>query len=326
MQYKDYYQILGLGRDASAEEIKKAYRRLARKYHPDVSKEAHAEERFKEITEAHEVLRDAEMRAAYDQLGSNWQAGQEFRPPPGWQGRPFGAGTGRAGPRADFSDFFDSLFGGLGGMGGMGGMGGRGEGFAGMGGFRPSGGEHQTLSLEISLEEAYHGGSRSLHVQVPEQDASGRLSTRTRTLNVKIPAGVNNGQKIRLAGQGSPGLGGRPSGDLYLEIKLRPHPLYTLQGTDIHLEVPLAPWEAALGCKIEVPTLGGAVTLSIPPGAQNGQKLRLRGRGLPGQPAGDQFAVLRIVNPPVDSEQARDCFRRLAQELPFDPRAAWRRA
>jgi len=319
MKYQDYYQTLGVSRDASAEDIKKAYRRLARKYHPDVSKEAGAEERFKEVAEAYEVLRDPEKRAAYDQLGSNWRAGQEFRPPPGWRsssrgpgGSPFGAGFGGR----EFSDFFESLFSNLGG--------GFGPGVGGARGFQ-SPGQSQTVALDITLEEAYHGGSRSLQVQLPERDASGRTSARTRTLNVKIPAGVTTGQKIRLAGQGGVGVGGGPSGDLYLEVTIQPHSLYQVKGRDITLEVPLAPWEAALGCKIDVPTLGGPVTLSIPANARNGQQLRLRGRGLPGQPPGDQFAVLRIVNPPADTEAARELFQRMAWELPFDPRAHWHR-
>lgn len=322
MKYQDYYQILGVARDAAAEDIKKAYRRLARKYHPDVSKESGAEERFKEVAEAYEVLRDPEKRAAYDQLGSNWRAGQEFRPPPGWQGGPGGSGgsggqpfTGGFGGR-EFSDFFESLFSNLGSGGG--------PGFTGRRGFQ-SPGQSQTVALDIGLEEAYHGGNRSLQLQMPERDASGQMIAQTRTLNVKIPAGVATGQKIRLTGQGGPGIGGGPSGDLYLEVKIKPHPLYTVKGRDIIVELPLAPWEAALGGKVEVPTLGGSVTINIPANARNGQKLRLRGRGLPGRPPGDQFAVLRIVNPPADTEAARELFQRMERELPFDPRAHWNR-
>ncbi|MBL8258496.1 MAG: DnaJ domain-containing protein [Candidatus Competibacteraceae bacterium] len=306
MKYRDYYQILGIDRKASTDEIKKAYRRLARKYHPDVSKESGAEERFKEVSEAYEVLRDSAKRAAYDQLGSNWQAGQEFRPPPGWQGGPR-PNVGGFGGR-EFSDFFDSLFGGLGGMGNMGG------GFAGARGSPPPG-RAQTVPLEITLEEAYRGGNRAVQLRA-DRNASGSAA---RTLNVKIPAGVTSGQKIRLAGQGGGG------GDLYLELTIGAHPTYKVLGRDITLELPLTPWEAALGGKVEVPTLGGSVTLNIPPNTHNGQTLRLRGRGLPGQPPGDQLAVARIVNPLAESEAARELFQRMERELPFDPRAHWRK-
>lgn len=318
MQYRDYYQILGVARNASAEEIKKAYRRLAHKYHPDVSKEVGAEERFKEIAEAYEVLRDADKRAAYDQLGSNWRAGQEFRPPPGWQGRQGGFNPGgfQGSPFGgqNFSDFFESLFGNLGGMGGFSG---------GRGGFQTTG-QTQTIPLEITLEEAYHGGSRPLQLQVQERSPNGQISTRPRSLNVKIPAGVTTGQKIRLSGQGSPGMGGGANGDLLLELTIKPHAFYKVQGRDITLELPLTPWEAALGGKVEVPTLAGSVALNIPANARNGQTLRLRGRGLPAQPPGDQLVLLRLVNPPVDTEAARELFRRMERELPFDPRAHWR--
>jgi curved DNA-binding protein len=318
MEYKDYYQILGVTRDASEEAIKKAYRRLARKYHPDVSKESGAEERFKEVAEAYEVLRDAEKRAAYDRLGSNWRAGQEFRPPPDWQKRGGSRAHTNGFSSRDFSDFFESLFGGMGagGRSGFSGMGGMGGGFA-------TAGQDQTVGLEISLEEAYQGGSRSLQLQTPERDDHGRVVTQTRTLNVKIPAGVTNGQKIRLGGQGNVGMGGGPSGDLYLQVSIKPNHFYKLRERDVTVELPLAPWEAALGCKVEVPTLGGTVTLNIPANAKNGQKLRLRGRGLPGNPPGDQLAVLRIVNPPADTEAAREVFEYMKRELPFNPRAHW---
>jgi curved DNA-binding protein len=308
MEYKDYYKILGVTRTASDDEIKKSYRRLARKYHPDVSKEPNAEARFKEIAEAYEVLRDPEKRKAYDQLGPNWKAGQEFRPPPGWEhGSTFRGGFSGG----DFSDFFESLFGGLGGV-------------TGRRGFRqrtPQRGENQNARLEITLQEAYHGGNRTVQLQIPEVDAFGRSVGRTKSLNIKIPAGVVNGQKIRLSGQGSTGVGGGPKGDLYLEIVIQPHPLYQVQGKDILLELPLTPWEAALGTKVQVPTLGGKVTLNIPAEAQSDRKLRLRGRGLPGNPPGDQYVVLKIVNPPADSGIARELFRRMAKELPFNPRA-----
>lgn len=306
MRYKDYYKILGVQRNASAEEIKRAYRRLARKYHPDVSKETQAEERFKAVAEAYEVLRDAKKRKAYDQLGSNWRAGQEFKPPPRWEqafsfggGRPFSGGE-------QFSDFFETLFGGLG--------------AAQRSGLKQKG-EDQQIRVEIGLEEAYHGVNRRLQLQTPETDVLGRSITRQRALDVKIPAGVIHGQRIRLAGQGKPGQQGGSTGDLYLEVVLRPHPLYQVQGRDITLQLPLAPWEAALGAQVQAPTLGGKVTMTIPANVQSGQKLRLKGRGLPGDPPGDHFIVLQIVNPPVDSVAAQQLFQAMAQEFPFNPRA-----
>lgn len=316
MQYKDYYKILGVERTASEDAIKKAYRRLARKYHPDVSKEAAAEERFKEVSEAYEVLRDAEKRAAYDQLGQNWQSGQDFRPPPGWHGQQRSHVGGAGFSSSDFSDFFESLFGGRSGFGGFADMG------RGAGGFAATPGQDQTVAMEISLEEAYNGASRSVQLQIPEHGS--RTANRTRVLNVKIPAGVTNGQKIRLAGQGGAGVGSGANGDLYLEISIRPHAMYRVRGRDILLELPLTPWEAALGCKIEVPTPGGSVTLNVPANAQSGQKLRLRGRGMPGDPPGNQIVSLRIVNPPADTVAAREFFQRMAQELKFNPRSAWR--
>lgn len=306
MKYQDYYQTLGVARTASDEEIKRAYRRLARKYHPDVSQEAQAEEHFKAIAEAYEVLRDPEKRAAYDRLGGNWRAGQEFRPPPGWQarsgaasGKPFGGGFGGR----EFSDFFESLFSHLGGA-----PTGFGGGFHRTETSRPS--QDQTVGLSISLAEAYHGGRRAVELATSP-------GAPTRTLNVRIPPGVISGQKIRLAGQGQAG------GDLYLQVTIQPDGLYRLEGRDIVLETPLTPWEAALGGKIAVPTLGGAVSLNIPANAGNGQRLRLRGRGLPGQPPGDQLVVLRIVNPPTDNPTARALFERMAQELAFNPRSHW---
>lgn len=320
MEFKDYYQILGVSRTAAEDEIKKAYRRLARKYHPDVSKEPDAEARFKEVAEAWEVLRDPEKRADYDRLGPNFRNGQDFRPPPGWRPHAGAGGAHRGGgpsaadgfSQADFSEFFESIFGG--GGGGAQGFGARAHGARGGQQRRPAArdGEDRTLALEITLEEAFAGGSR----QVEISGASGR-----RTLNVRIPAGIEAGRKIRLAGQGEAGAHGGADGDIYLEIAYAPHPRYRAEGRNLTLELPVAPWEAALGARVEVPTLAGPVTLAIPAGAQSGQKLRLRGRGLPGEPAGDQYVRLKIVNPPADSEAARALFRRLQDELPFDPRA-----
>lgn len=294
MQFKDYYETLGVAATADEGEIKSAYRRLARKYHPDVSKEANAENRFKDVAEAYEVLKDPDKRTAYDQLGSNWQAGQGFSPPPGWRG-----GEGfefRSGGGAGFSDFFDSLFG---------------RGFVGSQGpqRRSARGEDQQARVQITLEDAFHGSSRAVNLSQP--------GGRSRTLEVRIPKGVRAGQRIRLAGQGSHG------GDLYLEIEFAPHRLYRLEGADLYLDLPITPWEAALGATVKVPTLGGAVELNIPAGSQSGDKLRLRGRGLPATPTpGDQYVVLKMVTPPAQTDAARELYGRLAKELPMDPRRA----
>ena len=318
MDYKDYYQIMGVARGASQEEIKRAYRKLARKFHPDVSKEPNAEERFKELQEAYEVLKDPEKRAAYDQLGARWKAGQEFRPPPDW-GRDFEFSGGFAGGRdeADFSDFFASLFG----AGSPFGRAGR-AGGAPRGGYAPSGQDHYAR-IEISLEDAYRGGAHTIELKSPELQADGHVVVKPRALRVTIPAGILEGQQIRLAGQGSSAVGrGRP-GDLYLEVAFRPHPLFHVEGRDITLTLPVAPWEAALGATVPVPTPGGPVDMRIPPGARAGQKLRLKGRGLPGPggSAGDQYVVLKVVLPPADSPRARELYEQMKRELAFNPRA-----
>ncbi len=312
MRYKDYYKILGVERTATQDEIKRAYRKLARKYHPDVSKEPEAEERFKEVNEAHEVLQDAEKRAAYDRLGADWKAGQDFTPPPGWDtGFEFSGGFGRG--DGDFSDFFENLFGQGGPFGGFQGTRGRG------GGFRMRGQDHRAR-IRIPLEDAFHGGERAIRLETPQIDAQGRVSLHPHTLKVRIPAGVGAGQQIRLAGRGEPGTGGGPAGDLYLEVEFEPHPLYTVEERDIYLNLPITPWEAALGARVAVPTLGGAVDMKIPAGARSGQKLRLKGRGLPGHPAGDQYAVLQIVTPPADSAKAKHLYEEMARVMPFNPR------
>jgi curved DNA-binding protein len=312
--YKDYYQIMGVARDASQDEIKRSYRRLARKFHPDVSKEANAEDKFKEVQEAYEVLKDPQRRAAYDQLGSNWRAGQEFRPPPDW-GRDFEFSTssfGGGGGDADFSDFFASLFGQRSPFGGQRAAG-RGRGFA-------AAGEDHVAKILIDLEDAFGGGSHTVELKSPQLGEDGRVAVQPRTLKVTIPAGVVEGQRIRLAGQGSPGMGGAPAGDLYLEIGFRPHRQFTVEGRDLTLTLPVAPWEAALGATVQTPTLAGPVDLRIPPNAKSGQKLRLKGRGLPGTTPGDQYVVLKIVLPPADTPRARELYEQLQRELPFDPR------
>lgn len=304
MEYKDYYKTLGVARDADKDAIKRAYRRLARKYHPDVSKEADAEARFKEIGEAYEVLSDTEKRAAYDQLGANWRQGQDFRPPPDWQQRYAAGGNGFGGfdGGADFSDFFDSLFGDASPFG--------------HGGFRARGrrpaarGNDHRAEIRISLNEAFTGGSRTLNLG----DGQGG----TRKLRVKIPAGVGDGQTIRLSGQGAPGPGG--AGDLLLTVAIAPHPTLKLDGRDIHLELPITPWEAALGAQLKVPTLGGWVDMRIPAGAQSGQRLRLKGRGLPGKPPGSQLVTLKLVTPPANSDKARKLYEQMRRELPMNPR------
>jgi curved DNA-binding protein len=319
--YKDYYQIMGVARDASQDVIKRAYRRLARKFHPDVSKEANAEEKFKEVQEAYEVLKDPQRRAAYDQLGSNWRAGQEFRPPPDW-GRDFEFSTSSfgGGRETDFSDFFASLFGQRSPFGqrsfNQGGGAGRARGFA-------AAGEDHVAKIQINLEDSFHGDAQTLELKAPQLGEDGRVVVQPRTLKVTIPAGVIEGQRIRLAGQGSPGIGGGPAGDLYLEIGFRPHRLFTAEGRDITLTLPLAPWEAALGATVQTPTLAGPVDLRIPPNAKAGQKMRLKGRGLPGPTPGDQYVVLKIVLPLADTQQAKEIYERMQQELPFDPRSEW---
>jgi curved DNA-binding protein len=322
MRYKDYYQVMGVPRTASQDDIKRAYRKLARKYHPDVSKEKDAEERFKELQEAHEVLKDPEKRAAYDQLGANWKQGQDFRPPPDW-GQGFEFSRGRAAGGEDFggfSDFFSQLFGDGSPFGGAA-RGGAGAGRGGRAhrGFAAAGQDH-VARVEIDLEDAYRGGSRTIELRSPEMSADGHVTVKPRTLRVSIPAGVTEGQQIRLAGQGSLGQGGGPPGDLLLEVNFRKHPLFKADGRDVTLTLPVAPWEAALGETVSVPTLGGSVEMKLPAGARGGQKLRLRGRGLPGNPPGDQFVELEIVLPP-DSPRARQLFEQMKRELPFDPRA-----
>ncbi len=303
MEFKDYYQTLGIARGASADDIKKAYRKLARKYHPDVSTEPEAETRFKEIGEAYEVLRDPEKRTAYDRFGKDWKAGQEFRPPPDWDpGAMFGGGFSGEG----FSDFFETLFGG----GRRGGFGGAGP--------RIRRGQDHTARLAISLEDAYVGATRAITMP----GAGPMQGGAPRRLNVKIPAGTVEGQRIRLAGQGGAGRGG--AGDLYLEITFEAHPVYTVDGRDVSLELPVTPWEAALGARVAVPTLGGNVDLSVPAGSQSGKRLRLRGRGLPAGSAGgkdgDQYVVLRIVTPEPSTEEQRAFYERMASLMPMDPR------
>ena len=314
MRYKDYYKVMGIARDASQDDIKRAYRKLARKYHPDVSKEKDAEEKFKELQEAHEVLKDPAKRAAYDQLVADWRPGQDFRPPPDWgQGFEFSRGRRGAADAGDFSDFFAELFGERSPFGGAGGP-------ARHGRTRASAGQDHVARVDIDLEDAYRGATRDIELRSPEVTADGHVVVKPRTLRVTIPAGVVEGQQIRLAGQGSPGVGGGPPGNLLLEVAFRPHPRFRVEGRDVTLTLPVAPWEAMLGETVAVPTLGGPVDMKLPAAARGGQRLRLRGRGLPGPTPGDQYVVLEIVLPP-DSPRARQLFEQMKRELPFDPRA-----
>jgi len=310
MKYKDYYETLGVPRSATQDEIKSAYRKLARKYHPDVSKVADAEARFKEINEANEVLKDPEKRAAYDQMGSNWKAGQEFQPPPNWDaGFEFrGGDSGGFGPGFDASDFFESLFG----------RQARGPGPRQRAGMQ---GQDHHAKVLIDLEDAYRGAERSISLRVPVEGADGRVALRERTLDVHIPKGIRPGQRLRLAGQGSAGSGVAASGDLFLEIGFKPHPRYRVEGSDVYVDVPVAPWEAALGASIDAPTPEGSVQLTIPPGSKPGRKLRLKARGLPGKTPGDLYVVLELALPPADSEEVRAAYETLQKAFPdFNPR------
>ena len=290
MQYRDYYEILGVTRGADADEVKRAYRKLARKFHPDVSKEKNAEEKFKEVQEAYEVLRDTDKRAAYDQLGRDFRNGQQFRPPPDWSQRFGGSGGQRFSDVNGFSDFFSSLFGG-----------------SAAGGSHAGQADSDAGHLDVTVEEAFAGTKR--RVTLSEHG-------RQRQVDVQIPAGVTEGQPLRI-----PGLGGRSS--LIFRIRLRPHHLYEVVGKDVQVELPLAPWEAALGAKVAVPTLGGTVELTIPAGAQSGQKLRLRARGFPGNPAGDQMVTIKLVTPAAQSATQKEAYERMKRDFNFDPRADW---
>ncbi|OGO94485.1 MAG: cytochrome C biogenesis protein [Coxiella sp. RIFCSPHIGHO2_12_FULL_44_14] len=310
MEYQDYYKILGVSRSANADDIKKSYRKLARKYHPDVSKEPNAEEKFKQVKEAYEVLHDPEKRKAYDQMGSHWRQGQGFTPPPNWE-QEFRAGSSEP-LEGNFSDFFETLFGRFG------------RGAAGRGDSRRAysqPGQDQHAKITVSLEEAYHGAVRVITLQEPYLDPqTHQVSYRSHQLKVKIPKGVVQNQQIRLAGQGSKGSGNAPPGDLYLEIHLNPHRAFRIEGRDIYLHLPITPWEAALGAKIVVPTLGGGVEMTIPPASQTGQKLRLKGRGMPGTPSGDQYILLNIHTPVPKTAQQKQLYEQMKNEMAFDPR------
>ena len=317
MEFKDYYKVMGVARDATEAQIKQAYRKLARKYHPDVSKEPDAEARFKEVGEAYEVLRSPEKRAAYDRLGSGPRPGEDFRPPPDFgSGFEFGGPSGMGDDGTDYSDFFESLFG-------------RARASSARQrahGFDPGRGEDHHAKVMLDLDAALAGGSRSLTLRIPEIDPQGHLALRERVLNVQIPKGILPGQTIRLAGQGAaahtpdaakPGA----AGDLYIEVDFLPHPLYRIDGRDLYLDLPVAPWEAALGATVQAPTPGGPVELKIPAGSHGGSKLRLKSRGMPSSPPGDLYVVLQIALPPASDDKAKAAYRALAAAMPFNPRA-----
>ncbi len=315
MKYQDYYKILGVNRDAEAASIKKAYRKLARKYHPDVNSEADAEEKFKEINEAYDVLKDAEKRKAYDQFGENWKHGQDFNTG-GYGGAGAGGFTG-----GDFTDFFESIFS-QGGGGGFSGFnpGGAGPGAGGFRQPRARKGEDQLLKLDITLEEAYNGGEKQIQLSRSEQGAAGLATPTLKKLKVNIPKGVTSGKKIRLSKQGHASASGGDAGDLLLELNILPHKWFKLDGTDITLKCPLSPWEAALGSKVTVPTLSGQIQLTIAAGAQSGRKMRLKGRGLPGKPAGDMYVEIQIHTPIAEDDETKQWYQQMQQKFNFNPR------
>ncbi|WP_395342016.1 DnaJ C-terminal domain-containing protein [Ningiella sp. W23] len=314
MEFKDYYKIMGLERDATQNDIKSAYRKLSRKYHPDVSKASDAEERFKEIGEAYEVLKDPQKRSAYDQLGSNWDQNQGFQPPPGFkQDFEFDGGGFTDGDAAQFSDFFEQLF------GQRRGAHGRGQSGHSHGGFHAHG-QDTHAKVSIDIEDAYQGANKTLTLSHQKLGSDGRYSPDSRTLNVKIPKGVKQGQKIRLAGQGETGMGDGSPGDLYLEIQFNPHPRFSVEGKDVYVNLPVTPWEAALGDKINVPTPSGTVDLTIPKNSKTGQKMRLKSRGIPAKSPGDLFLVLNVVLPKADNDKAQKAYAAFKEALNFNPR------
>ena len=316
MEYKDYYKILDVKKDASKQEIKRAYRTLARKYHPDVSKESDAEVKFKEIGEAYEVLKDPEKRAAFDQLGSNWKAGQEgFQPPPDWeQNFDFGNRGHSEGNATDYSSVFEDLFGGSRSQQGRHYETRQGEGFQ-------AKGENVRAKIMIDLEDSLSGAEKSITLATPEINSQGQIINKQRTLNLKIPKGIKEGQSIRLSKQGNPGFGGGEAGDLLIEIAFNPHRLYNIQDKNISLNVPVAPWEATLGASIKIPTPDGKkVDMKIPPNSQQGRKLRLKGKGLPGKNAGDFFVILQVVLPPSTDKKVKEFNEKMRDEIDFNPR------
>ena len=311
MEFKDYYKVLGVDKSATEDDVKKAFRKLARKHHPDVNKAPDAAVRMQELNEAYDVLRDPQKRAAYDQVGQGVQGGQDFHPPPGWDaGFEYSGGPPGGADFGEHSDFFESLF-------GAARRGGARRGAA--PGGRARGQDHHA-SIVVPLEDAFRGATRTLTLQSPELDDSGQVVIKQRQLSVVIPKGIRPGQQIRLAGQGTAGLGGGPPGDLYLEVSFEPHDRYRVDGRDIYLTLRVAPWEAALGAKVPVATPDGALEMNVPAGSQAGRKLRLKGRGISGATPGDLYVVLDVVLPPADTDDARALYREMASRMAFDPR------
>ncbi len=314
MEFQDYYKVLGVANDADLKAIKTAYRKLARKYHPDVSDEHDAEKRFKEVAEAYEVLSDETKRAEYDQLRKYGRGGQSFEPPPQWQSK-----AGRShGPQGDFSDFFENIFG----SGGY--ESGAANAFRGSEDFTSQRGRDVEVEMPLFLEDTFSDEARPIEYSLPHYGPKGRMEDIRKTLKVKIPAGVADGERIRLKGQGGPGFGNGPAGDLFLRIRLIPHPLFDINGTELSIVVPIAPWEAALGVKLTVPTPTGKINLSIAANSQSGQRLRIKGKGLrkrTGQ--GDLFAILKVVMPERSPTEAEALWQELSEKAQFNPRKEW---
>jgi len=312
VEYKDYYKIMALKRDASQEDIKRSYRKLARKYHPDISNENNAEGKFKELAEAYEVLKDPKKRVAYDRLDPNLKSGQEFHTPPNWDSAyEFSSSQFSDINSADFSDFFAGLFG----------QRGRKEGTQ-QGGQFNARGQDSHAKAWIDLEDAFYGANRRINLQTQNVDNHGKVHTNNRVLNIKIPKGIKDGQQIRLAGQGQQGVGHGGNGDLYLQIHFNAHSFYRAEERDLHIQLPVAPWEVALGATVKLPTPTGEVDLKIPAGSNSGNKLRLKRRGIPGNPAGDIYVTLTVSVPPATSEQAKALYKDMAVQLAFNPRAS----
>lgn len=314
MEFQDYYKVLGIANDADLKAIKTAYRKLARKYHPDVSDEHDAEKRFKEVAEAYEVLSDETKRAEYDQLRKYGRGGQSFEPPPEWHSK---AGRNH-GTQGDFSDFFESIFG----SGGY--ERGAADAFRGSEDFTSQRGRDIEVELPLFLEDTFSDEPRAIEYSLPHYGPKGRMPDIRKTLKVKIPAGVVDGERIRLKSQGGPGFGNGPAGDLFLRIRLIPHPMFDIAGADLSIVVPIAPWEAALGVKLTLPTLTGKINLSVAANSQSGQRLRIKGKGMRTRGGhGDLYAVLKVVMPERSPAQAQDLWQELAKQAEFNPRKEW---